>query len=71
MRWGRDWRNSRRDWRNTLRILVTHPLKQKQIKGLFSYNFHHFNQYTPDMANIHDLPDGDLEDNGIDQRWYE
>ena len=23
------------------------------------------------MANIHDLPDADLEDNGIYQRWYE
>ena len=56
MRWGRDWRNSRRDWRNSLRgwcILVTHPLKQKKIKGLFSYHFHHLDKYTPDMANIH------------------
>ena len=28
-------------------------------------------QYTPDMTNIHDLPDVDLEDSGIYQRWYE
>ena len=59
MRWGRDWRNSRRDWSNSLHgwcILVMHLLKQKQIKGLFSYNFHHLDKYTPDMANIHTCP---------------
>ena len=39
---------------------MTRLLKQKQIKGLFSYNFHHLDAnfegdstYTPDMANIH------------------
>ena len=59
MRWGRDWRNSRSDWSSSLHgwcILVTHPLKQKQIKGLFSYNFHHLDKCTPDMANIHTCP---------------
>ena len=59
MRWGRDWRNSWRDWSNSLHgwcILVMHPLKQKQIKGLFSYSFHHLDKYTPDMANIHTCP---------------
>ena len=37
---------------------MTHPLKQKQIKGLFPYNFHQLdanlegdNTYAPDIAN--------------------
>ena len=45
MQYARNWRNSQRDWRKSRnsrrdwRILVTHPLKQKQIKSIFSYNF--------------------------------
>ena len=57
----RDWRNSQRDWRksrNSRRdwhILVTHPLKQKQIKSIFFLQFSdwHFGSKTATLSPSH------------------
>ena len=54
------WLTQFATWLKQLATRLMHfgdaSIEAEAIKGLFSYNFHHLDKYTPDMANIHTCP---------------